>query len=99
MKYIIHFFVSLILFAFYAIILSLIFGGIQWIISLLSLVNPPTWSKIISGAIMFFLAIVCYSLFKTLQTVYHMRKNQVFKDAVQHRIVNNWDDWKRIIRK
>lgn len=95
MKYLLHFIVSLIRFAFLSTLLSVILGGIQWLLSLTCLVEAPTWNKILWGGIGLFVLIFVYSAYKAIQASYHSYKDPIFRDMACSTGIS-WNDYKRL---
>ncbi len=98
MKNAVHFLITLLIIAIQSFAISLLFGGVQWLLSLIHVAEPTTWGKILLGTIPLFIFFTAFSMYKTLHTLYHMRKDPVFRSAIEHKVVNNWREYKRIRR-
>ncbi len=60
MKYLLHFIGSLLRFAGISIAIALLYGGVRYLVYLLSLVEKPTWSNVIGMAIVLWSFMVLY---------------------------------------
>lgn len=77
-----------------SIVLSLIFSGCKWLLSLFSICEPPTWRNVLGGALALWLMAYIYSLICSIILKYHYLKDPVFEDCNITAGIS-WTDYKR----
>lgn len=60
MKYLLHFIGSLLRFAGISMVIALLYGGVRYLVYLLSWVEKPTWGNILGMATVLWLFMVLY---------------------------------------
>ena len=78
-----------------SVALSALFSAIQWLLSIASICERPTWVKFAYGSLGLFLVLFVLYAFKTGITLYRYHKDPVFKDANLMTGIS-WNDYKRL---
>ena len=83
---------------FISFVLSLIFTGCKWLLSLFSICEPPTWKHILSGTLALWLMAYVYSLVHSIFLKYHYLKDPVFEEC-NYTTGVSWTEYKRIMKE
>lgn len=96
MKYLLHFIGSLLLFAIFSMAISVVCGCIHYLLSLLSLVDKPTWQNVFGGAGVLFACMVIYGLWSVIILIYRFIRYPDFFYAFKITGIK-WKSYKRIM--
>jgi small-conductance mechanosensitive channel len=98
MKDLLHFMVSLIIFAVLSIIIAILFGGLMYLLHLVSIVNKPSWTNVLGMAFLLWVFMILNGLWRVAITAYRWHKDPVFKDA-NIKLGISWESYQRIKHK
>lgn len=69
MKYLLHFIGSLLRFAVISMAIAVLFGGVRYLLYLLSWVDKPTWSNVFGMAIILWGLMILYGIYAVVRFV------------------------------
>lgn len=69
LKYLLHFIGSLLRFAVISMIIAVLFGGVRYLLYLLSWVKKPTWSNVFSMALILWVLMILYGIYAVVRFV------------------------------
>lgn len=69
MKYLLHFIGSLLRFAVISMAIAVLFGGVRYLLYLLSWVEKPTWGNVFGMAIILWVLMILYGIYAVVRFV------------------------------
>lgn len=69
MKHLLHFIGSLLRFAVISMAIAVLFGGVRYLLYLLSLVEKPTWSNVFGMAFILWVLMILYGIYAVVRFV------------------------------
>lgn len=69
MKYLLHFIGSLLRFAVISMAIAVLFGGVRYLLYLLSWVEKPTWSNVFGMAFILWVLMILYGIYAVVRFV------------------------------
>ena len=69
MKYLLHFIGSLLRFAVISMAIAVLFGGVRYLLYLLSWVEKPTWSNVFGMALILWVLMILYGIYAVVRFV------------------------------
>lgn len=69
MKYLLHFIGSLLRFAVISLAIAVLFGGVRYLLYLLSWVEKPTWSNVFGMALILWVLMILYGIYAVVRFV------------------------------
>ena len=69
MKYLLHFIDSLLRFAVISLAIAVLFGGVRYLLYLLSWVEKPTWSNVFGMALILWVLMILYGIYAVVRFV------------------------------
>ena len=67
MKHLFHFLGSLLRFAVISLILACLYGGIRYLLWLVSMVEKPTWGNVMGMALVVWIALILYGAYSVVK--------------------------------